>query len=221
MTVDARSDGRKPRPSAGRVLRIAVSILVPPAVALAAIHTHPIGGAAVERPGLLALGVLTIALSMLFRRMRSYLVIALAYSAALLALRAGLTRHTTDLPESVAWLMAFYPIAWVLLFGLAAFAGTLEAIRPGTQLAKRILFAAAAIFLGGHGAVGLLTEPNALSLAAVLGGALSLATALISHRLTLPIVARPHADVPTAADLAAERRRRLQHREWHDTGAAR
>jgi len=207
--------------TAPRLLRIVVSVLIPPVGALAAIHAAPLGDVAARRPGLLALGVLTLALAMLFRRLRSYLVIALAYGAALLAL-AGAVRSSTDgAPDAVLAVAGLYRVAWVVLFALAAFAGTLEAVRPGTVLAKRCLFAAAAIFLAGHGTVGIVTAPNALSLAAILAGACSLVAAAFSHRLTVPITGQPNSDIPTASALGAARRARLGMAEWRDPNEAR
>jgi hypothetical protein len=221
MTAD-----RRPLSNRQRAVRILVSLAVPPAAALAAIHAQPLSIYAARRPGLLALGMFAIAGAMLVPRLRRWLLVTLAYGAALLAFEGAWLRPSGRqliLPEHgpLAFLGTIYPWAWVLLFILAAFAGTLEAVRPGTSLAKRCLFSAAGVYLCGHGLAGMLARPNAISIVALLFGTGSFLGAAFLHRFGVLPPEVPETDIPTAEGLATERARRLARLEWRDPGTAR
>lgn len=211
--------------SARRVVRVLVALAIPPAAALAAIHADPLGAYAARRPGLLALGMFAVAGAMLWPAVRRWLLVVLAYGAALLALEGAWLRPSggrlnipTEGPLSL--LHYAYPWAWVTLFVLAATAGTLEAIRPGTVLAKRCLFGAAAVYLLGHGMAGMLDRPNVISLVSIATGIGSLLGALTVHRFGIHHDSdAPLDDVPSAAALAADRRKRLAQMEWRDPDA--
>ncbi len=209
-----------------RVLRVAVSLAIPPAAALAAIHADPLVSFTARRPGLLALGMFAMAGAMLFQSMRRWLLVTLGYGAALLAFEGALLRPSgrplmdSANPVSAA-VAAVYPWAWVLLFALAAFAGTLEAVRPGTVLAKRCLFAAASIYLCGHGIAGLLDRPNAISLVSLLVGLGSALGAAFVHRFGSAHLPEVESEIPTAQSLALARRKALARAEWRDPGTAR
>ncbi len=209
-----------------RIVRILVGLAVPPAAALAAIHADPLVALVARRPGLLALGMFTIAAAMLSARMRRWLLVTLAYGAAILAFKGALMRPSgLPIMENVNGLTviigAVYPWAWVLLFLLAAFSGTLEAVRPGTILAKRCLFAAGSLYLCGHGMAGMLDRPNAVSLVSLAVGIGSALGAVFVHRFSRPPYPEIEGDIPTAEGLAYERRRALERSEWHDPEAAR
>ena len=209
-----------------RTLRIVVSVAIPPAAAIAAIHADPLVSVVTNRPGLLALGMFTMAGAMLFQRMRRWLLITLAYGAALLAFEGAFLRSSgrpVFLNDNIltATVAAVYPWAWVLLFGLAAFAGTLEAVRPGTVLAKRCLFAAAAVYMCGHGIAGMLERPNTISVVATLFGLGSALGAVFVHRFGAPRATEIEESIPTVAGLAQARRAALESREWRDSETAR
>ncbi len=199
----------------GRIARIVVSVLVPPAGALAAIHVDPIGNLAVQRPGVIALGVLTVALAMHFNQLRSLLVITLSFGAAVLAARGSFWSQHSVPKELATWLAVLYPAGWYSLLLLGTMAGVLEYLRPGTVMAKRCLFAAAAVFLIGHGTIGVVVDPNLLSVTALIAGLGSLLGAVWCHRLTVA----PEEQVPdvlSSSALAMERRIRLRRTEWVD-----
>ncbi|MBM3495492.1 MAG: hypothetical protein FJX72_14395 [Armatimonadetes bacterium] len=203
------------------MLRIAVAFAIPPAAALAALHADPVVAHAARRPGILALGMFTMAAAMLSARLRRWLLVALAYGAAILAFEGTFLRppggaEATFGARGLGWLSALYPSAWVLLLVLAGFAGTLEALRPGTILAKRCLFAAAAVYLFGHGAAGMLDRPNSISAFTLLVGVGSLLGAMFVHRFSATPPPAIENGIPSAQALAAERRRRLAEIEWRD-----
>jgi hypothetical protein len=226
VSRNAETDAPGGRPSPRHILRVAVGLAVPPAAALAAIHADPLVSHAARRPGLLALGMLTMAALMLSPRLRRWLVVALAYGAAMIAfqgtfLRNAAEAHATFGARGLGWLSAAYPFAWVLLLVLAGFAGTLEAAKPGTLLAKRCLFAAAAVYLCGHGAAGMLADPNSISAFSCIAGVGSLLGAAFIDRFSTSAPPPAEEDVPSAQTLAAERRKRLAAAEWRDPSATR
>lgn len=201
--------------------RIVLAVLIPPVAILAALHSQPLGAAAFRRPGLLAIGLITVAMALAFKSARRVLLVALAYGTALIALLGILRSRIEGPPADIGALAPLYLVGWVILFLLATTAGTLEILHPGTVFAKRCLFAAAAVFLVGHGIVGLATLPNAFSAAAIVAGFLSAFAAVMAHRLLAVVPQPPEPDTPTAAALAALRRERLRRREWRDGPAVR
>ncbi len=207
----------RPRPTRQQIARVVVAILVPPAAVLAAIHSEPLGETAAQHPGLLALAILTVALALCFQPLRRLLLVVLAYAAALMALLGMYRARVVGPPVQLAALSGLYSLGWAVVFAMAAAAGTTEIIRPRTVLAKRLLFGAGAVFLIGHGVVGLVTMPNSLSLAALIAGLCSLVAAFLAHRLVLPAPPPSEEDPLSAAALAEARHRRLRDREWRDT----
>lgn len=201
-----------------------MSLAIPPAVALAALHADVLSAYAAKRPGLLALGMFAVAGAMLSPVLRRWLLVVLAYGATMLALQGawlkpGGSRLPVPQTGPLALLPVVYPFAWMVLFVLAAFAGTLEAVRPGTILAKRCLFGAAAVYLLGHGTAGMLERPNTISILSLLVGLGCLVSAFMVHRFRGHGMAPQADDVPTTEALAAERRRRLASLEWRDPNA--
>jgi hypothetical protein len=215
-TTSGSSRSRKPP-----LARIIVGILVPPAAILAAIHSPPIGEVAAHRPGLLAMAILAVALALYFPHLRRLLLVVFATAASFIALIGTYRSFMSGPPAPLRAITPLYQAGWALLLALAAAAATVEIVRPGTVLAKRLLFAAAAIFLVGHGIVGIITMPNLLSATALLTGIACFIAVFLAHRLTVPPPSPAPLDIPSAEALAAERRKRLRTREWHDPASAR
>jgi len=220
---------RSPQPAASGIpksrkpplARIIVGILVPPVAILAAIHSPPIGEVAAHRPGLLAMAILAVALALYFPGLRRLLLVVFATAASFIALVGTYRSFMNGPPAPLRAVTPLYQAAWALLLALAAAAATVEIVRPGTVLAKRLLFAAAAVFLVGHGIVGIITMPNVLSATALLTGIACFIAVFLADRLTVPPPSPTPPDVPSAEALAAERRKRLRAREWYDTASAR
>lgn len=199
-----------------QVVRAAVAVLIPPIALLAAIHSKLLGRTVLQRPGLLALTILTFALALSFQRLRRLLVVVLGYGATVLAIHGAVHAWRAGAPRELGPLRAFYLAGWLGVFLLSFSAGTLEVFRPGTVLAKRLLFAAGGLLLTGYGVVGVLVLPNVFSATALVAGVCSAMAALLAHRLTVQANPPAVAELETAEALARRRSERLRLREWRD-----
>lgn len=156
--------------------------------------------------------------SLVVRPVRRMLISALCFAIALLALRDAL--GVVSLPPAIdyVFLEMLYPYVSGVLALLAAGAGLVEALIPGSVVGRRYYFGTAALYLLGHGILGMIRDPSAGSTVLVACGAMALIGVFLAHR----IVAREEMPEPEDDDLA-EMHARMKHRteallakEWRD-----
>jgi len=104
-----------------------------------------------SRPGVIPVLLVAMLGGMLLPQVRHWLIVGLCFGISALAVRDAL--RATDVPMAVQWpfIAAVYMSAWVLIALLAAGAGAVEALKPGSVWAKRCYFAAAAMYCAGRG----------------------------------------------------------------------
>jgi hypothetical protein len=195
-------------------------ILLPLLVAGTLVWLEPvIGRLAHERPGIVPVALLSLAVGVLSPGSRRWLVSSLCFGVAILAFRDVFrAMHIPDLPsgyQSSAY-VKIYTLGWVTLGLLASTAAVGEAVRPGAVWGKRCYFLAVAVYFGGHGLLGYLREPNWKSIAMVVIGMVGLWGAFVADRLVEPPM-EPEPldeDLREIADRTSTRSAMLARREW-------
>jgi hypothetical protein len=170
------------------------------------------------RPGLLPIAMFLLMGALLIARWRRWLIVCLCFGVAWMALRDAL--GPLRLPPELDYVKVerIYPFAWGLLALLAACAGCAEALQPSSVLARRAYFAAAAVYLIGHGSLGLLLGRGGGAWVLLACGVCATVGVFVAHR----IVEREEAPPVEDQDLVDMRRRQqersaaLQQREWKE-----
>jgi hypothetical protein len=171
-----------------------------------------------ERPGVLPVAMVALVAALLSAYIRRWLIVTLCFGISLLALRD--TFRIVPLPPAVdyVWVERIYPFGWGLLALLAAIAGAMEALRPGSVLARRFYFGAASLYFSGHGLISFLKAYNWQSMILFLTGLVALVGVFTAHK----IVAAEDAGAQEDEDIRAleedntRRAQRLAAREWRD-----
>jgi hypothetical protein len=199
---------------AAAVLRAAGPFLA----AYAAIRLEPaLTALAASRPGVLPVAMCAMVFGLLIHRVRNFLIITLCFGIAQLAYRDMLHGRV---PAQIDYVIVerLYPAGWGLLALLALGAGIAESIRPGSVYARRCYFAAAAVYLLGHGAmqwmVGHIADGLVLTITGIFAGV---------GVVVAPRIIRAEADfAPEDEDIRAlreaddRRAKALAGREWQD-----
>jgi hypothetical protein len=197
----------------------ALRLLVPMAVALIVLRSEQqLTILAQERPGVIPVAMVALVAGLLSPYVRRWLIVTLCFGISLLALRD--TFRIVPLPPAVdyVWVERIYPFGWGLLSLLAALAGAVEALQPGSVLARRCYFAAASLYFSGHGLISFLKVHNWQSLILFLTGLVALVGVFTAHRIVAAeeATASEDADIQALAERNAERERRLASREWRE-----
>ncbi|MCC6729048.1 MAG: hypothetical protein IT208_06890 [Chthonomonadales bacterium] len=200
----------------------ALRLLVPLGAALTLIYTEPyLTRFAASHQGVLPLAMFSLVGAILVTRVRRWLIVTLCFGVALLALRdaAGPVRLPAELDYDYGAILGpLSPVIWGLVALLAGAAGAVEALRPGTVLARRCYFGTAALYLAGHGALGLLARVDVASAVLLVTGIASGVGVFTAGQ----IVAREEDEAPLEPDIAAmresqrQRAEALASREWKD-----
>jgi hypothetical protein len=194
-------------------------LIVPMAVALIVLRSEQrLTVLAQERPGIIPVAMVALVAGLLSPYVRRWLIVTLCFGISLLALRD--TFRIVPLPAAVdyVWVERIYPFGWGLLSLLAVIAGAMEALQPGSVLARRFYFAAASLYFSGHGLISFLKVHNWQSLVLFLTGLVAFVGIFTAHK----IVAAEEATEPDDEDMRAlagqeaERERRLAAREWRE-----
>ena len=167
-----------------------------------------------QRPGFVPVAMAVLLGGLLHPRVRHWFIISLCFSVSLLAVKDML--RTVPMPPQIDWAAshAAYPVVWLLVAVLAAAAGVLEALHPGSVAARRCYFATAAVYFTGHGFTGFLWEGNWQTLAALAIGVVASLGAVFAHRLDANTESPVSEDVDEAR--AAKTREKVAAREWHE-----
>lgn len=171
-----------------------------------------------NRPGVLPVAMVALAVGIAIARVRRWLIVTLCYGIGLLALRD--LRNLAPLPAQLDYLFVeqIYPYGWTLLAAIALTAGAAEALYPSSIWARRCYFGAAALYLGGHGLIALLSHPNYNGAILLLTGVFAAAGVFYAPK----IVAREEQEERDDEDLrdlrerAAQRQRSLARLEWQE-----
>ena len=122
------------------------------------------------RPGFVPVGMAALLAGLLHPRIRHWFIISLCFSVSLLALKDTFRSAPLPVPLDRPFFHAMYPGAWFLVALLAAAAGVLEALHPGSVAARRCYFATASIYFVGHGFTMFLWEASWEALVVLITG---------------------------------------------------
>ena len=171
-----------------------------------------------QRPGIVPVAMVALGAGLLSPRVRRWLIVTLCFGISLLALRD--TFRIVPLPPAIdyVWVEHIYPFGWGLLALLAAVAGSMEALHPGSVLARRFYFGAASLYFSGHGLISFLKVYNWQSMVLFLTGLVALVGVFTAHRIVAAEEAsKPEdEDIRALAESSARRAQRLAAREWRD-----
>lgn len=191
----------------------------PLALAYALIRCEPwLTGLMRTRPGVLPIAMVALAIGIVIARVRRWLIVTLCYGIGLLALRD--LQNLAPLPPQVDYVFIeqVYPYGWGFLAVIALAAGAAEALYPSSIWARRCYFGAAALYLGGHGLIALLSHPNYNAAILLITGLFAAGGVFYAPQ----IVAREELDERDDEDLqalrehAAERQKSLARLEWQE-----
>lgn len=220
----------------GRLTGPIIRILLPAAIAALLIYSEPwLTYLAQTRPGVLPVAMVVLLGGLLLGRVRRWLIVTLCYGITLLAARDVILAYNgilipPSLPAVIDYVnveavysvvRSLHPYGWALLAMLSAVAGTLEAIRPGSVVARRYYFGSAALYFMGHAFFGLVKQPSWESIVLLLIGLVAFAGIFLAHRI---VAAEEVADQEDEdiRQMAASLRRRAENlalREWRDNSS--
>ncbi len=217
-TIERIANGVK-RLGAIRGVKTSARLFGPLLLAYLLILSEPLLAALVrDRPGILPVAMVALVIGIVIARVRRWLIVTLCYGIGLLAL--GDLQHLVPLPPEMDYVLVeqVYPYGWALLAIIALVAGAAEALYPASIWARRAYFAAAAVYLGGHGLIGILTRANYNDVILFLTGIFAAAGVFYAPK----IVAREEQDERDDEDLralqerAVERKKSLSRLEWQE-----
>jgi len=166
------------------------------------------------RPGFVPIAIALLMLGLLLPRVRHWVIVTLCFSVALLAGRD--TFRPAPLPPALNNRLfdLIYPEVWLSVALLAAAAGILEAIRPGSLAARRCYFGTAALYCFGHGLTKFLWEPAWEPLIIMITGLVAGLGVGFAHRLDAE-PREPAQDEQTGEErLSRQRSERIAAHEW-------
>jgi len=182
---------------------------------------EPLGAVARQRPGVLPVAMAALLGGLLLPVVRHFLIVTLTYGVALLSLKDAFRPVPLPAPldyhfgSTMDW---FRPVAFGALAALATGAAVAETRNPGSVGARRCYFAAAGIYLTGHGTFGFLRGPSWEELIMIVSGLVAFAGILFAHR----VIAVESGVDPYEEDLQRQREHahrcaeRVASREWRD-----
>lgn len=211
--------------SAQRSLRRQIlSGLLPPTIALAAVAAEPAvvvwGRGRDSVLPLLVFGVLAAILHPIVRQM---LLVTLCYGVAFLSVRDTFRMPAIALPQSLDndLLDVVRPVALLTVAVLAATAGIVETLSPGTVWARRCYFGAAALYFCGSGVLSYLWQPSWQAVLLIAIGVMALIGVILADRVVASELEddepMPVSDEAIQQLSEAAHRRVLTAKEWHDS----
>jgi len=170
-----------------------------------------------RRPGLLVVAMVALLGGMLLPHVRQLLIVTLCFGISLLALQDTFRPVLPPPTLDYAIVERMYPFAWALLALLAAIAGLMEALKPGSVWARRFYFGAASLYLSGRGLNGLLRYLNWESTVLLVTGIVAGVGVFFAHRIVAAEVeALGEEMVETQGEHSARRAATVAAREWRD-----
>jgi|YelNatPaOPRAMG01_1025707.scaffolds.fasta_scaffold02844_17 low affinity Fe/Cu permease len=200
-------------------IKMALRLIIPLTLAFALLQMEPLfTWLARERPGILPVSMFALIGGLLVSRIRRWLIVILCYGICLLAMKDSFKVPLIPALIDYQFIETLYPFIWLFLAALAATAGSVEALSPGSVWARRSYFAAAGVYFSGHGLLSLLSYPNWEGLVMLATGIVAFIGVFLAQRIVASeIAAMPEdEDIRALAQMAEKRARHLQSKEWRE-----
>jgi hypothetical protein len=217
--ISIMKDRRGALPAAGG--RLTELLLLPLLTWLAVRQEPALTQLSRTHEAMLPLATMLLLAALLHPRLRHYLVVALCYGVAFLALHDVARVAQVPLPPALNydWVDMMRPVGLWLVAALAAVSGIAESLFPGRVWARRCYFAAAALYFTGVAVMGYAWTHSWQSMVLGITGITAIVGCALAHRI---VAAEAQMEDDVASDemeqqaREAMHQRTLQSKEWRD-----
>ncbi len=180
------------------------------------------------RASVLPLAVIVLLFSVFSKRLRHLLIITLCFGVAFMAIRDIGRVGSQPLPQALNFdfLDQSRPAILLLIAALSATAAFMETLAPGTVLARRCYFAAAALYFMGLGIIHVGKYGSWKAILLCVTGVTAIFGSIFADRIVsseMEAEAEEEADEVSDAEMQMQReeahRKTLLAKEWHETPA--
>ncbi len=170
---------------------------------------------------ILPLAVIVLLLSLLSHRLRNLLILTLCYGVAFMALRDISRVGSQALPQAINYdfLDNIRPAILLLIAGLSATAAFMETFHPGTVLARRCYFGAAALYFLGLGIIHIGKYGSWKAVLLCITGVTAIFGCIFAERIVSAEIEDEEdeiSDEEVQGLVEAAHHRSLMAKEWHE-----